>query len=92
MIEAQNKVIQEQKSKLSELEAKEPATKKDLEIVKLELQKEIEVVRKDIEVLRGETQKEIEIVRKEIVASKNSIIIWLGGVILGSGLLQHFFR
>ena len=55
--------------------------KQQLEIVKLELQKEIELVR-----------KEIEIVRKEIAQSSNKTIIWIGGLLLGSGLLQHFFK
>ena len=41
-------IIQEQNTKLITLEAKEPATKKDLEITKLELQKDIEIIRKEV--------------------------------------------
>ena len=40
-IERLTDTIQDQQIKLDAIEAKEPATKKDLEIVKLELQKEI---------------------------------------------------
>lgn len=47
-IEQLAEMIEEQNSKFMVLETKEPATKKDLEITKLELQKEIESVRNDI--------------------------------------------
>ncbi len=41
-IELLAEIIQEQKIELDVIKAKDPATEKDLEIVKLELQKEIE--------------------------------------------------
>ncbi|MFN7095733.1 MAG: hypothetical protein ACK4M7_10250 [Burkholderiales bacterium] len=47
-IEQLAEMIEEQNSKFIVLETKEPATKKDLEITKLELQREIEIVRNDI--------------------------------------------
>jgi|SRR6185437_3154489 len=50
-----------------EIHADDLATKKDLDIVKLELQ-------------------------KEIANSRTQIIIWIGGIIIASGLLQHFFK
>lgn len=37
-------------------------------------------------------QKEIEIVRKEIAQSKNQVIIWVAGMFVASGILQHFFK
>ena len=49
------------------LKSKELATKGDVERVKLELQKEIEIVR-----------KEIEIVRKEIVQASNKTLLLMG--------------
>ncbi|MFN7094683.1 MAG: hypothetical protein ACK4M7_04890 [Burkholderiales bacterium] len=65
-----------------ELHADELVTKGDLkqqlEITKLELQKEIEVVRREIEVVR----REIEVVRNDI---KKSEIVLL--IIFGSGFL-----
>lgn len=64
-----------------ELHVDELSTKKDIEIVKLELQKEIEMLR-----------KEIEVVRKEIVESSNKIIFWVAGLLITSGLIQHFFK
>lgn len=48
--------IQAQNAKISSLEAREPATRGDLEITKLELQKEMEVIRKEIEVVRQEIE------------------------------------
>lgn len=44
--------------------------------------------KKDIETVR----KEIEIVRKEIAISSNKTTIWMGGFLLASGLIQHFFK
>jgi len=65
----------------TEIENKELAKKKDIDIVRKELGKEIEVVR-----------KEIEIVRKEIAQASNKTIMWLGGLLIASGLMQHFFK
>lgn len=50
-----------------ELHTDELATKKDLDIVKLELQ-------------------------KEIVQSSSKIILWVAGLLITSGLIQHFFK
>lgn len=47
MIEYQQQLIQEQKLEIDAIKTKEPATKKDLEVVKLELQKEIITLRHD---------------------------------------------
>ncbi|MCE2706682.1 MAG: hypothetical protein LW807_06360 [Proteobacteria bacterium] len=61
----------------AEIENKELATKKDIG----EVRKEIEIVR-----------KEIEIVRKEIAQASNKTIVWIGGLFMASGLIQHFFK
>ena len=46
------------------------STRSDIEITKLQLQKEIEGVRKEIQSTKLELQKEIEVVRKEIQSTK----------------------
>jgi molecular chaperone GrpE (heat shock protein) len=47
-IQAQAQAVKEQKTEIDAIKTQELVTKKDLEVVKLELQKEIEIVRKDI--------------------------------------------
>lgn len=70
------------------LNNKDFATKGDVRESELRLQKEIKEIQKEI----GNIWKEIEVVRKEIVQSKNQVIIWVGGMLISSGLLQHFFK
>ncbi len=48
LVETVQEQQQEYTTRLNALEAKEPATKKDLEVVKLELQKEIEILRAEL--------------------------------------------
>lgn len=50
-----------------EIHSDELVTKKDLELVKLELQ-------------------------KEMAWATNKTIIWIGGLIIASGIIQHFFK
>lgn len=52
-MELLSEVVQEQKSKILISESKDLVTKGDLEITKLELQKEIEIVRKEIAELKS---------------------------------------
>ena len=86
-----SEVIDELESRIAPL--RDVATKGDLEVTKLALQKEIEQVRKEIEQVRGEVagvklslQKEIEQVRlslqKEIAEVKASIIKWVIGLVV----------
>ena len=65
----------------SEIENKELSTKGD-----------IDLVRKDIEMARKDLEKSIETLRKEVAQINTRTIIWMGGFILASGLLQHFFK
>ncbi|MDQ5921089.1 MAG: hypothetical protein QG673_1145 [Pseudomonadota bacterium] len=37
-------------------------------------------------------QKEIEVVRKEIAQSTNKIVFWVAGLLVATGLIQHFFK
>lgn len=52
----------------------------------------INTVRSEIEHKELATKKDIEIVRKEIALATNKIIMWMGGFLLASGLIQHFFK
>lgn len=70
ILEQQSQVFNEYNSRVHNLELKEPATKKDLEITKLDLQKEIEIVWREIEVVH----REIEVVRRDTL----KFIIWTG--------------
>lgn len=72
------------------MEAKEPATKKDLEVVKLELQKEI------IET-KGSLQKEIEILRSELKTYIKNLELKIlslhgGGFLILVGILAKGFH
>lgn len=75
-----SEVIEELETRL--LSLGEPATKGDLEITKLALQKEIEQVRREVEQVRLSLQKEIEQVRREIEQVKASIIKWVAGLLV----------
>ena len=60
--------------------------------IKQELHTDELATKKDIEIVKLELQKEIEVVRKEIVQSSNKIIFWVAGLLITSGLIQHFFK
>ena len=66
------------KTARAEIENKELATKKDIE--------------KNVETLRTEMEKNTEMLRKEIALANTKMIIWMGGFLLASGLIQHFFK
>ena len=59
---------------ITEQQAKELATKYD-----------VALIRKDMEVLKLELQR-------EIISSRNQMIIWVAGLFLASGMVQHFFK
>jgi hypothetical protein len=77
-------VIDELESRLSPL--RDVATKGDLEVTKLALQKEIEQVRltlqKEIEQVRLSLQKEMEQVRREIEGVRASVVKWVAGLLV----------
>ncbi|MGY4706878.1 DUF1640 domain-containing protein [Candidatus Bipolaricaulota sp. J31] len=84
-------VVEELESRL--IPMGELATKGDLEVTKLTLQKEIEQVRgeieqvrltlqKEIEQVRLSLQKEIEQVRREVEQVRASIIKWVAGLLV----------
>jgi hypothetical protein len=52
----------------------------------------VNAARAEIENKDLATKKDIESVRKEIALSSNKTIIWIGGLLLASGLIQHFFK
>ncbi|MGY4706931.1 hypothetical protein ACVNPS_04140 [Candidatus Bipolaricaulota sp. J31] len=73
-------VVEELESRL--IPMGELATKGDLEVTKLTLQKEIEQVRGEIEQVRLSLQKEIEQVRREVEKVRASIIKWVTGLLV----------
>ena len=84
--EAQVEMLSDVLQKVEETRLRELATKGDVEIAKLELQKEIESVR-----------REIESVRREIEVAKNETIKWMIGLALAqlammAGILMTLVR
>ena len=79
-----SEVVEELESRIAPL--RDVATKGDLEVTKLTLQKEIEQVRlslqKEIEQVRLSLQKEIEQVRREIEQVRASILKWVAGLLV----------
>ena len=85
-----SEVIDELESRIAPL--RDVATRGDLDVVKLALQKEIEQARlslqKEIEQVRLSLQKEIKWVRKEIESAKASTIKWvIGLLVLQTGVI-----
>lgn len=79
-------VIHDQQIEIDVLKEKEPATKKDLEIVKLELQKEIGEVNSNL-------QKEIIKVQKEIKNLEIKLLLFYGsGFLMLLGILAKGFH
>jgi len=74
-----SEVIDELESRIAPL--RDVATRGDLEVTKLALQKQIEEVRLTL-------QKEIEEVRKEVEAVKASLVKWVAGLMVAqTGIL-----
>ena len=66
-------------------EDKELATKGDMFLIKQELELKIEQVRAGIEQVRADLKTELH-------KSKYDLVIWVGGLFVASGLIQHFFK
>jgi hypothetical protein len=49
------------------------------------LQSEIQAVRSEIQAVRSEMEAQIH-------KSKFEIVIWMGGLLIASGFIQHFFK
>ena len=64
-----------------EIKSKELATKHDVDMVR----KDVEMVRKDLDLLKLDLQK-------EIISSRNQMILWIAGLVIASGMIQHFFK
>ena len=75
-----SEVIDELESRIAPL--RDVATKGDLELTKLALQKEIEEVRKEIEEVRGEVEKVRLSLEKRIEEVKASIVKWVVGLLV----------
>jgi len=75
-----SEVIDELESRIAPL--RDVATKGDLELTKLALQKEIEEVRKEIEEVRGEVEKVRLLLEKRIEEVKASVVKWVAGLLV----------
>jgi len=75
-----SEVIDELESRIAPL--RDVATKGDLELTKLALQKEIEEVRKEIEEVRGEVEKVRLLLEKRIEEVKASVVKWVVGLLV----------
>ena len=75
-----SEVIDELESRIAPL--RDVATKGDLEVTKLALQKEIEEVRKEIEEVRGEVEKARLSLEKRIEEVKASVVKWVVGLLV----------
>jgi len=75
-----SEVIDELESRIAPL--RDVATKGDLELTKLALQKEIEEVRKEIEEVRGEVEKVRLSLEKRIEEVKASVVKWVVGLLV----------
>ncbi len=78
MAEQQAQIIQEQKHEIDNLKSRELATKADLN--------------NSLKDLELKLQAQIEQTRAEIHKSKYEVIIWIGGLLIASGVIQHFFK
>jgi hypothetical protein len=56
--------------------------------IRLELERKDLATKKDIK----ELELKIETVRTEISQASNKIILWVAGLFVASGLIQHFFK
>ncbi len=65
-----------------DLEVTKLALQKEIEQVRLSLQKEIEQVRKEIEQVRGEVEQVRLSLEKEIEQVKASVIKWVAGLLV----------
>lgn len=79
---------------LAEYQARqfEQALESNLEQMKQEVVNKDLATKADIRESELRLQKEIEMVRKEIADSKVQMIIWIAGLLMASGLIQHFFK
>ncbi len=65
----------------TDIENKELATKSDIHTLRSEMQ----AVRSEMQALRSEMEAQIH-------KSKFEIVIWMGGLLIASGFIQHFFK
>jgi hypothetical protein len=69
----------------TDLDASETALRADMGALRAEL-------KADMSSLRADLKSEVAVLGAKIAESKVQIIIWVAGLVLASGLLQHFLR
>ena len=52
----------------------------------------VATIKDEMELHNLATKKDISNLELKIEQSKNQIIIWVGGLLFASGLIQHFFK
>lgn len=50
------------------------------------------VTKQDLENTKLELEKKMVQVKAEIHKAKYDVIVWIGGMLIASGLIQHFFK
>ena len=71
-----------------EIDTRELATKKDIK----ELELKIKEIDSKLELKIEQVRAEVYQGRAEMHKSKYEIIIWVAGLLLASGVIQHFFK
>lgn len=66
--------------------------KTEIQNQELASKKDIELTRKDIELSKKELELKIEQVNVAVHKSKYEVVIWVAGLFLANGLLNHFFK
>lgn len=73
-------------------QAKKLGTSEELaEFQAKQIEQAIDVAISQIESKDLATKKDIKELELKIESTKNQIILWVGGLVMASGLLQHFF-
>ena len=57
-----------------------------------QIEQAIDVAISQIESKDLATKKDIKELELKIESTKNQIILWVGGLVMASGLIQHFFK
>ena len=90
-IQAQQNSIEKQKGEIDHLKSTELATKGDIKGLILEI-KNLDLKIEEVANYTKQLDLKIEQTRAEIYKSKYEVIIWVAGMFLASGILQHFLK
>lgn len=77
------------KQNIKELEL---TTRQDIKELELTTKQEIKEIELKIEQVKADLELKIEKARGEIQKSKVETLLWIAGMFMASGLIQHFFK